>query len=123
MCFMDLNILIIRLNIIVPTSDISSITTSCNCSYRHVSLFNEHDDKFGKLNKDCWTSMFSVECITKLLKATLFVDAISKALGFVKSEDMSLLYNCNNPWVMSFNVKVLLVPAPLVKNKHIGVLR
>jgi hypothetical protein len=49
---------------------------------RHVSLFNEFDDKFGKLNKDCWTCMFNDECIVKLsiLKATLFVDAISKAL-------------------------------------------
>ncbi len=30
---------------------ISSITTSCNCSYQHVSLFNKFDDKFGRLNK------------------------------------------------------------------------
>jgi hypothetical protein len=35
------------------TSDFSSITTNCNCSYRHVSLFNESDDKFCKLDKDC----------------------------------------------------------------------
>jgi len=53
MCFMDLSLLFITLNIVVPTSDISSITTSYNCSYRHVNLFNEFDDKFGKLNKDC----------------------------------------------------------------------
>jgi hypothetical protein len=25
------------LNILTPTNDISSMTTSCNCSYRHVS--------------------------------------------------------------------------------------
>jgi len=59
MCFMDLNLLFMTLNIIPPTNDISSITTSFNCSYQHVSLFNEFDDKFGKLNKDCWTSMFN----------------------------------------------------------------
>ncbi len=41
--------------------------------------------------------MFSVECIIKLLKSTLLVDAISKALVFVKLEYMSILYNCNNP--------------------------
>jgi hypothetical protein len=41
--------------------------------------------------------MFSVECTIKLLKTTLFVDAISKVLVFVKSKDMSLLYNYNNP--------------------------
>ncbi len=42
--------------------------------------------------------MFNVKSIVKLsiLKATLHVDAISKALVFVKSEDMSLLYNHNN---------------------------
>jgi hypothetical protein len=52
MCFMDLNLLSITLNILTPTNDISSMTTSYNCSYRHVSPFNESDDKFGKLNKD-----------------------------------------------------------------------
>jgi len=43
--------------------------------------------------------MFNVECIVKpsILKATLPIDAISKALVFVKSKDMSLLYNYNNP--------------------------
>ncbi len=99
MYFMDLSLLSITLNILTPTNDISSIITSCNCSYRHVSLFNEFDDKFGKLNKDCWMGMFNVECIVKpsILKATLPVDAISKALVFVKSKYMSLLYNCNNP--------------------------
>jgi hypothetical protein len=75
---MDLSLLFITLNIVVPTSDISSITTSYNCSYRHVNLFNEFDDKFGKLNKDCWTCMFSVECIIKSskLKVVLSVDAL-----------------------------------------------
>jgi hypothetical protein len=75
----------------------SSITTSCNCSYQHVSLFNEFDDKFGKLKKDCWIGMFNDECIVKpsMLKEILLVDAISKALVFVKSEDMFLLYNCS----------------------------
>jgi len=84
---MDLSLLYITLNIIAPTSDISFITTSYNCSYWHVSLFNEFDDKFGKLDKDCWTSMFNDECIIKflILRTTLHVDAISKALIFVKS--------------------------------------
>jgi hypothetical protein len=43
--------------------------------------------------------MFNAECIVKplILKATLPIDAISKALVFVKLENMSLLYNCNNP--------------------------
>jgi hypothetical protein len=49
---MDLNLLFIIINILTLTSDISSITTSCNCSYQHVSLFNESNDKFGELNKD-----------------------------------------------------------------------
>jgi hypothetical protein len=53
MCFTDLSLLSITLNILAPTNDISSITTNYNCSSRHVSLFNEFDDKFGKLNKGC----------------------------------------------------------------------
>jgi len=90
---MDLILLSITLNIIAPISDISSVTTSYNCSYRHVSLFNEFDSKFGKINKDCWTGMFNVECIIKslILKATLLVDVISKALIFVKSKNMSIV--------------------------------
>jgi hypothetical protein len=42
--------------------------------------------------------MFNAECIIKLsiLKRALFIDAINKALVFVKSEYMSLLYNRNN---------------------------
>ncbi len=44
---------------------ISSITTSCNCSYRHLNLFNESDDKFGKLDKGYWRGMFNVEYIIK----------------------------------------------------------
>ncbi len=92
---------------------------NCNCPYQHVSLFNEFDDKFGKLDKDCWIGMFNVECIVKLsiLKAILPIDAISKALVFVKLEYMSLLYNHNNSWIMSFTNS-----CTLVKNKHISVL-
>jgi len=43
--------------------------------------------------------MFNVECIVKslILKVILPVDAINKALVFVKLKDMSLLYNRNNP--------------------------
>jgi hypothetical protein len=64
---MDLSLLYITLNIIAP----KSITISYNCSYQHVSLFNENNDKFGKLDKDCWTSMFNAEFIIKplILKA------------------------------------------------------
>jgi hypothetical protein len=51
--FYDLNLLSITLNILAPTSDILSIITSCNCSYQHVNLLNEFDEKFNKLNKDC----------------------------------------------------------------------
>jgi hypothetical protein len=89
---MNLRLLSIPFNILAPINDISSITTSCNCSYQHVSLFNESDDKFGKIDKDCWTSMFNVECIVKLsiLKANLPIDAITKALVYVKLKNMSL---------------------------------
>jgi hypothetical protein len=43
--------------------------------------------------------MFNVECIVKLLilKIILSIDAISKALVFIKLEYMFLLYNHNNP--------------------------
>jgi hypothetical protein len=99
MCFIDPSLLFITFNILTPTNDISSITTSCNCSYQHVSIFNEYDDKFGKLNNDYWTGMFNVEFIVKLslLKVALPTNAINKALVFVKSKDMLVLYNCNNP--------------------------
>jgi hypothetical protein len=36
---------------------------------------------------------------------------------------MSLLYNHNNPWIMSFNVKFLPILTPPIKKKHIGVLK
>jgi hypothetical protein len=54
---------------------------------------------FGKLDNDCWIGMFNAECIVKplILKTTLPIDAISKALVFVKLEDTFLLYNHNNP--------------------------
>jgi hypothetical protein len=95
---MDFNLLSITLNILAPISHISFITTSCIFSYQHVSLFIEFDDKFGKLNKDCWIGMLNVECIgiPSILKTTLLVDAISKALVFVKSKYMFLLYDHNN---------------------------
>jgi len=49
---MDLNLLLITLNILALIIDIPFITTSCNCSYQHVNIFNEFDGKFGKLNND-----------------------------------------------------------------------
>jgi hypothetical protein len=58
--------------------------------------------------------MFDVECILKLLmlKATLVMYAISRALVFVKSKDMLELYDSNNPWIIRFSVKVLPIPSP-----------
>ncbi len=47
------NLLLIAINILAPTNDISSNTTSCNRSYQHVNILNELNDKFGKLNNDC----------------------------------------------------------------------
>jgi len=43
--------------------------------------------------------MFNVECIVKpsILNATLLMNAMNKALVFVKFEDTFLLYDCNNP--------------------------
>jgi len=40
-----------------------------------------------------------IECIIKpsILRVILLVDVVSKALVFVKLEDMFLLYNHNNP--------------------------
>ncbi len=52
-CFIDFSLLSITLNILTLISEISSFTTSCNCSYQHARLFNESNDKIGKLNKDC----------------------------------------------------------------------
>jgi hypothetical protein len=84
------------------------ITTNCNYSYRHVNLFNESNDKFGKLNKDCWTSMFDVECIVKssILKIILFID-------------VTIFFN--NLWIINFNIKFLLILTSHVKNKYISV--
>jgi hypothetical protein len=58
--------------------------------------------------------MFNIKCIAKplILKATLHVDAISKTMVFIKLKYMFLLYNHNNPWIISFNVKVLPIPTP-----------
>jgi hypothetical protein len=88
MSLMDFSLLSITLNILAPIGHISFITISCIFSYQHVNLFNEFDDKFGKLNKGCWIGMFNVECIgiPSILKTTLLINAISKALVFVKSK-------------------------------------
>jgi hypothetical protein len=61
------------------------MTTSCNCSYQHVILFNEFDYQFGKLSKDFWIGMFNVKCIIKpsILKTILLVDATSNAFVFI----------------------------------------
>jgi hypothetical protein len=92
---MDLNLLFITFNILTLISDILFITTSCNCSYQHVNLFNEFVDKF---DNDCWACMFNVECIVKpsILKVALHIDTIRRTLVFIKSKDMFLLYNHKN---------------------------
>ncbi len=71
-----------------------------NHSYELVSLFNEYNDKFGKLYKDCWMGMFNAEYIdikSTILKVDLPMDAIGRTLFFIEFKYMSLLYNCNNP--------------------------
>ncbi len=124
MCFMNINLLFITLNILAPISDISSIITSWNCLYWHVSQFNECDDTFKKLNKNFWIGMFNIKFIVKpsILKVISHVDTISKALVFVRNRDISLVYDRSNSWIISFSVKVVLVTTPLVKkNKCIRV--
>ncbi len=122
--FITLNQLSLTLNILAPTKNISSITFSCNCSYQHVSLFKESDDKVDKFVNVCWTCMLNVKCIVwpSILNVTLLVDAIRNALIFVKFDDRSLLYSHNKPWIISFKVIFLLVLAPPIKNICIGIL-
>ncbi len=46
-----------------------------------------------------------------------FTCKCQKSLIFVKFDDRSLLYTRNKPWIISFKVKNLLVPAlPIKKN-------
>jgi hypothetical protein len=65
-----------------------------------------------------WTCVFNTKCLIKpsILNATSSMDPMSNTLIFVKHENMFLLYKYNNPWIMNFNVKVLFVLMPLVKN-------
>jgi hypothetical protein len=76
---------------------------------------------YNKLQLFILACKFNVECIVELsiLKATLDMYAICKALVFVKFKDISLLHDCNNHWIISFSVKVLAIPSPLVKNEQI----
>jgi hypothetical protein len=47
---MDISLLSIMLSILALTNNISFITISSNRSYdRHVNLFNEFNEKFGKI--------------------------------------------------------------------------
>jgi hypothetical protein len=48
------------------------------------------------------------------------VDAMRRALVLVKFEDMNLVYNHNNPWIISFDVNFLSALAFPIKNKQIG---
>jgi hypothetical protein len=71
-------------------------------------------------------SMFNVEYIdikSTILKIDLSMDAIGTTLVFIKFKYMSLLYNCNTPWIINFNVKVYHFQQPAIKNKQIGVSR
>jgi len=70
--------------------------------------------------------MFNVEYInikSTILKVDLPMGAIGTTLVFIKFKYMSLLYNCNNPWIISFNGKVYQFQQPPIKNKQIGVSR
>jgi hypothetical protein len=67
-------------------NDISSLTISFNCLYQHVTLFNEFNDKFDKLDNDCWIGMFNIEY-------SFTYGCHEQNFGFVKFEDMSLVYN------------------------------
>jgi hypothetical protein len=64
------------------TNDISSLTISFNCLYQHVNLFNEFNDKFDKLDNDCWICMFNIECIVRpsILNIALPMDAMNRTL-------------------------------------------
>jgi len=108
-CFIAFNRWSITLNILAPTRDVSSITTSYNCSYWHVSLLKKIHDKFDRFVNVCWTSMFNVECIVWpwIQNAILPIDAISNVLIFVKFDYRFLLYSHNKPWIINFKVKVL----------------
>jgi hypothetical protein len=60
--------------------------------------------------------MFKVECFVWLtLSVILFVDVMNKVLVFIKFDDRFFLYNHNNPWIISFKIKVLSILAPLIK--------
>ncbi len=85
-----------------------------------MSLFKGFYDKFVNV---CWTSMFNAKCIVwpSILNATLPINAISNDLIFVKlnhyekNDEKILLYYHNNLWIISFKIKVLLVPTFLSK--------
>ncbi len=96
---MNLNLLSITLCISTLKSDIPCITTNYNCSYQHVSLLIKYNDKFGKVDNDCWTTMFDIGCIARpsLLNVVLPIDAMNKILTFVKFKDMSFVYICISP--------------------------
>ncbi len=84
----------------------------------------EYNDTFGKLDKDCWMGMFNVEYIdfkSTILKVDIPMDAIGITLVFIKFKYIFLLYNRNNPWIISFNIKVYQFQQPPIKNKQIGV--
>jgi hypothetical protein len=76
---------------------------------------------FENLNKDFWIGMFNIKFIVKpsILKVISHMHTISKTLVFVKDKDISLVCGCNNSWIISFSVKVVLIKTPLVKNKQI----
>ncbi len=88
-----------------------------------MGLFKEFDDKFDIFVNVCWTNMFNVEFIVwpSILNATLIINAICNDLIFVrlnhyeKNYEIFLLYICNNLWIISSKVRVLLNPTFLSK--------
>jgi len=90
---MNLTLLFITLTILALTCDISYVTTSCNCSYQHVSLFNVFVDKFGKLDNDYWIGVFNSKCIIKpiILNDVLHMNAMKKDLVLVKSRYLFII--------------------------------
>ncbi len=78
-------------------------------------------DKFGKSDNNYWIGMFNDKCIVKpsILNVTLPMDAMKKPFIFIKFEDMPLLFNFNNLWIININVKVLLVSTPPIKKNKL----
>jgi hypothetical protein len=109
----------------IPTcrKDISSIIINYNNSYWHMSLFLKFDYRFDMFANVCWIGMFKIKCIvlSSILNVILLVD-VTIYIYLVKSNDRSLIHNCDNPCTINFKEKYLLVPTPPIKNRCVGIL-